>query len=817
MDRPVKVVLSATVEQYVAQMNKAKEASKEVKNEAKKSAEDAQKAWEVVGKGMLAVGGAVLSVGSAMLVAGVQYNAMQQNTRAALTTLLGSAAAANAQMDKLDEFATTSPFAKTTFIKAQQQMLAFGIETEKVIPYLAAIGDATAAAGGSNQQIEEISAIMAKISSSSKITAEDLNQFGNHGINAAELIGIEMGKTGAQIRKDITAGTLGADEALDALVGGMNSKFEGASENVKMTFSGAMDRVSAAWRDLSAELAEPLVSQNGGGMLVDALNLAADLMRGFQALPEPVKAATVTIVGLTSATVAFRGASMLAGPKLTVFTESLRTLGFVGGGVRGALNGVVGLLGGPWGVAMIAAGAGLAILYQELQGTSLSADEAANAIKNVADTSQLIAKVADNGGEGLRKFTGETLDLNDALDQLKNVGEEVGVMGSVSLAGLKGLDLAGVANDVEALGDGFAQIAAEDLPQATEAFSRMAEEQGLSNDQVLTFINSSDALRAELVRQADALGQSADDQTLVALLMGQMNTQAQEQAERVAAITGAAEDASGAIDQLAQDILNFGSAEIDVRESTRKFEESVWALTDSFSTNGSVLNEHTTEGIANGRALDDLISKTVKLSSDTLIQTGSQEAANAVLENGRQKLYAQRDAYVAAGGKASDFDKYVRSIPESVGTDLDITYDTRPVTNALDNIPREITTRVRSILIPGVGTVNYGYGGSFATGGAVHGPGSTTSDSIPARLSNGEHVLTAKDVQKMGGQAAVYGFRQGLHQYAKGGSVGSASDAPSTSSVGGVTITGGNFGYDPESIGRGIEREASIKRRLARQ
>lgn len=39
---------------------------------------------------------------------------------------------------------------------------------------------------------------------------------------------------------------------------------------------------------------------------------------------------------------------------------------------------------------------------------------------------------------------------------------------------------------------------------------------------------------------------------------------------------------------------------------------------------------------------------------------------------------------------------------------------------------------------------------NFARGGAVKGPGTGTSDSIPAMLSNGEYVLRAKAVQKIG-------------------------------------------------------------------
>ena len=40
---------------------------------------------------------------------------------------------------------------------------------------------------------------------------------------------------------------------------------------------------------------------------------------------------------------------------------------------------------------------------------------------------------------------------------------------------------------------------------------------------------------------------------------------------------------------------------------------------------------------------------------------------------------------------------------------------------------------------------------TFMSGGEVEGPGTGTSDSVPARLSDGEFVLTAKSVRGAGG------------------------------------------------------------------
>jgi len=51
-----------------------------------------------------------------------------------------------------------------------------------------------------------------------------------------------------------------------------------------------------------------------------------------------------------------------------------------------------------------------------------------------------------------------------------------------------------------------------------------------------------------------------------------------------------------------------------------------------------------------------------------------------------------------------------------------------------------------------------------AGGGAVYGPGTSTSDEVPAMLSNGEHVFSADEVRRMGGQRAVYQFRAQLQR-----------------------------------------------------
>src|SRR5699024_2184097 len=156
-----------------------------------------------------------------------------------------------------------------------------------------------AATGGSNQDIAELSRIVSTVHANAKITARELMMFGQRGVDAATIIGSQMGKTGAEIREEITAGTLAAGEALDALAAGMDERFGGAAANVKETFEGAWDRIKAAWRDLSSTVATPLVDPDGGGMAIDLLNGIADAMRQFIAAPTWVQGTVAALTGLT--------------------------------------------------------------------------------------------------------------------------------------------------------------------------------------------------------------------------------------------------------------------------------------------------------------------------------------------------------------------------------------------------------------------------------------------------------------------------------------------------------------------------------------
>lgn len=82
-----------------------------------------------------------------------------------------------------------------------------------------------------------------------------------------------------------------------------------------------------------------------------------------------------------------------------------------------------------------------------------------------------------------------------------------------------------------------------------------------------------------------------------------------------------------------------------------------------------------------------------------------------------------------------------------------------PVTVTVTRITRSIATSSKANGVD-TGPFKPFTGVGKATGGSVHGPGTGTSDEIPAWLSNGEHVWTAAEVRAAGGHGQIEKWRK---------------------------------------------------------
>ena len=107
----------------------------------------------------------------------------------------------------------------------------------------------------------------------------------------------------------------------------------------------------------------------------------------------------------------------------------------------------------------------------------------------------------------------------------------------------------------------------------------------------------------------------------------------------------------------------------------------------------------------------------------------------------------------------------------------------------------------------GLGSMISGLFKGFAAGGFVSGPGTSTSDSIPARLSTGEFVVNARAVSRVGvafldalnGISSGPRMRTGRLAFAEGGFIaGALADAPKRSASSAPTVL--DFRIAPEAM-----------------
>jgi hypothetical protein len=129
-------------------------------------------------------------------------------------------------------------------------------------------------------------------------------------------------------------------------------------------------------------------------------------------------------------------------------------------------------------------------------------------------------------------------------------------------------------------------------------------------------------------------------------------------------------------------------------------------------------------------------------------------------------------------------------------------------------------------IFAGIGLVTLGAiikglaGKGFASGGFVSGDGTSTSDSIPARLSNGEYVINAKSVRRYGKGffdrinqgAGRYSSMSGTMNFAMGGAVSNWKDLINK---GGANVVMGNESFNStvaETIIKGQDLKLILKR-----
>jgi tape measure domain-containing protein len=208
-------------------------------------------------QGIEAIGKSAAGMGMGLL----SGNAALEMTTISFKTLLGSASAANQEIQDLTKFAAATPFDLPGLEASTQKLLAFGFTSKDIIPLMTSMGDAIAALGGTQQNLDSLVYVMGQMHSEAHINAGDIMQMTNQGIPALQMLADHFKVTTGQMQEMISKGLVPGKEAVDIFSKGMEEKYGGMMAAQSATFSGMIsnlhDWVTATTITLTKPFFEP--------------------------------------------------------------------------------------------------------------------------------------------------------------------------------------------------------------------------------------------------------------------------------------------------------------------------------------------------------------------------------------------------------------------------------------------------------------------------------------------------------------------------------------------------------------------------------
>lgn len=287
----------------------------------------------------------ILAIGAAMVKAAADME-MQE---AAFTTMLGSAEKAKTLLSDLRDLAAKTPFQLTDLADSTKTMLAFGIKTEKVLPYLQQLGDI---AMGDAGKLRTLTLAFSQIQSTGRLMGQDLLQLINAGFNPLQIISEKTGETMAELKKRMEKGGISAKEVAEAF---KIATSEGGR------FFGGMERASQTLTGQFSTLKDDVVTMaiSFGNLLLPAIkNIIAsisDFVKRLNEMDEGQKRFILTIMGI----VAVIGPLLLVGAKLITFLGILKGA-FIAVNIVMAANPILAIISA---IALLVAGIVLLVKY----------------------------------------------------------------------------------------------------------------------------------------------------------------------------------------------------------------------------------------------------------------------------------------------------------------------------------------------------------------------------------------------------------------------------------------------------------------------
>lgn len=501
------------------------------------------------------------------------------------------------------------------------------------------------------------------------LTDEQRNQanatiFGSYAIKAANYL-YEAGESGVnKWTKAVSESGYAAEQAaaknnnlkgdLENLSGSMESLMisvgEGAQGPLRKMVQG-LDTLVDAFAGLPSGVQQTLVVMASLAGVFGAVHKAAGNLNGSTSTManniglaiDPIQRVKTALASAQTAFQMFRASGQSAQEQLESFgtaedSATLRSKGF-----HTVADGLISLMGGPWGIALGIATTALTGFMTAAQNTKQAVQEVQSAAANGASAiHEALVNQLQNMDVGT--FHGEPGWLS-AIEQ--------GITGSKKLTDV--MSEAGISITTMTK-------AAEGNKTAIKQVNSAADKLGSS---LGSGSHKATALRDGLSALTDAYVQGTkgakDKSKALDELDGKTNSAAKSTKDEANAnkeLGSSASDASEEIDDLVKSLFGLESGNLTADEAVDQLNQKIGELTDTckdngtvFNANGDLLDRFSEKGTKTRQALEDIASsaqnaaeKILKQGESTGFSSGEIERANGVLQDARDAIIRQAEA-----------------------------------------------------------------------------------------------------------------------------------------------------------------------------
>lgn len=228
-----------------------------------------------------------------------------QQLEIAFKTMLGSAAQADALMSQLVKTAATTPFGLTDIAQSAKQLLAYGVEADKVNETLIRLGDIAA---GLSIPINDLAYLYGTTMVQGRLYTQDLNQFLGRGIPLIEQLAQQFGVAENQVKALVEEGKVGFPEVEQAIINLTNegSMFGSLMAAQSQSITGQISNIEDAIDTMFNE-----IGKQNEGVINDALGLVSTLIENWETVGKVLLTVIATYGAYKAAVIAVAAAHKL--------------------------------------------------------------------------------------------------------------------------------------------------------------------------------------------------------------------------------------------------------------------------------------------------------------------------------------------------------------------------------------------------------------------------------------------------------------------------------------------------------------------------